>query len=231
MGLCMFLSVDCQVKKPKLAKHLLSCRASYVSCIDCSKVFAWNEWETHTSCVSEAQKYQGNLYQPKESTNKGQLKQDAWVDNVRQAIEDPKMDIAPQMRSQMEKLLGFDNIPRKQKAFTNFVKNSLKIWDEARIEAMWKIIAAANAKPAGNTNLGKSDQAKAWPGWKRAVDEELEASGGAMPWKRLCLRLVERFSETGSGCNGHGDDLELQALSSIPEEYCSDKDPTVTLVR
>lgn len=57
------------------------------------------------------------------STNKGQLKQDAWVpsslsteflfscilnfqissifhqvDNVRQAIEDPKMDIAPQMR-------------------------------------------------------------------------------------------------------------------------------------
>eukprot|EP00434_Breviolum_minutum_P037485 symbB.v1.2.033236.t1/scaffold4102.1/size44650/2 len=218
------------VKKPKLAKHLMSCRAEYV--------FAWNEWECHTSCVSEAQKYQGNLYQAKESSNKGQLKQDAWVENVRQAISKEGAPIPEPERSLLEKLLGFDNIPRKQKAFTNFVKNSLKIWDDRKIEAMWKIIGAANAKKEEPNGSGKPDiqpeakpeakkaNGKVWPGWKRAVDQELEANGGEMPWKRLCVRLADRYRETE---NRGSDDLELLALSNIPEEYCSFDAPTVTL--
>ncbi|CAE7542030.1 LYAR [Symbiodinium pilosum] len=223
------------VKKPKLAKHLQSCGSSWVSCIDCSKVFAWNEWEKHTSCMSEAQKYQGNLYQAKESTNKGQLKQDTWVDGVRRAIEDPQSDIAPQIRNLVQKLLGFDNIPRKQKPFGNFVKNSLKIWDQPKIDAMWDVIAVANAKPVNGKPTGAAGPAAAeenkpparagWPGWKRAIDEELKS--GAMPWKRLCTRVVERYRE--SGHSGDNDELELQALSSIPEDYCCPKTPTVKL--
>eukprot|EP00437_Effrenium_voratum_P037474 CAMPEP_0181463498 /NCGR_PEP_ID=MMETSP1110-20121109/34946_1 /TAXON_ID=174948 /ORGANISM="Symbiodinium sp., Strain CCMP421" /LENGTH=207 /DNA_ID=CAMNT_0023588199 /DNA_START=24 /DNA_END=644 /DNA_ORIENTATION=- len=190
------------VKKPKLAQHLQRCGSWTVSCIDCSKVFAWDEWQSHTSCVSEAQKYQGNLFQAKESSNKGQLKQDSWVDGVRRAIEDPQTDVAPQIRSLVQKLLGFDNIPRKQKAFGNFVKNSLKVWDESKIDAMWNVIASANskpvdAKPSGHaaTEPAKMPKAKAWPGWKRAIDEEL--TSGAMPWKRLCARVVERYRESG----------------------------------
>ncbi|OLP79259.1 Cell growth-regulating nucleolar protein [Symbiodinium microadriaticum] len=220
------------VKKPKLAQHLQRCGSWTVSCIDCSKVFAWDEWQSHTSCVSEAQKYQGNLFQAKESSNKGQLKQDSWVDGVRRAIEDPQTDVAPQIRSLVQKLLGFDNIPRKQKAFGNFVKNSLKVWDEAKIDAMWNVIASANSKPVDGkpsgqaaTEPAKMPKAKAWPGWKRAIDEEL--TSGAMPWKRLCARVVERYRESGHA--GDNDELELQALSSIPEDYCSSKTPDVML--
>ena len=66
---------------------------------------------------------------------------------------------------------------------------------------MWKIIADAT-KPSAEPGRGP-----ARPGWKRAVDEELEASGGAMPWKRLCVRVVERFRATEKG----GEHLELQA--------------------
>ena len=33
--------------------------------------------------------------------------------------------------------IGFDNIPRKQKPFGNFVKNSLKIWDDKKINEIW----------------------------------------------------------------------------------------------
>mmetsp|Transcript_88760 Transcript_88760/g.248374 ORF Transcript_88760/g.248374 Transcript_88760/m.248374 type:complete len:302 (+) Transcript_88760:71-976(+) len=148
------------VKKPKLKKHLESCGSHYVSCIDCCKVFAWNEWEVHTSCISEAQKYQGKLYEGKESSNKGQKKQDTWVDNVQKMVEDPTSAIAAHTRSNMEKLLGFTNIPRKQKPFANFVKNSCKIWDERKIGEMWDVIAAANAKPAApaTTEAPKAEQ-------------------------------------------------------------------------
>eukprot|EP00435_Cladocopium_sp_Y103_P024268 s3665_g5.t4 len=212
------------VKKPKLAKHLQSCQAHHVSCIDCSKVFGWNEWESHTNCVSEAQKYQGNLYQPKESSNKGQLKQDAWVDNVRKAISGST--IPPQIRCLLEKLLGFDNIPRKQKAFGNFVKNSVKVWDDSKIEAMWQVISKANAKPADQNANGENHKppevkkAREFPGWKRAIDEELEGAGGALPWKKLCRQVKNRYCETNPGV---ADDIESRVLSAIPEEYCSDE--------
>merc|ERR1712048_1078199 len=139
------------VKKPKLAKHLYSCGSHYVSCIDCSKVFAWNEWEAHTSCMSEAQKYEGKLFKEKESTNKGQRKQDAWLQNVQTKIEDPSSTISPQTKLMLEKLLGFDNIPRKQKPFTNFVKNSLKVWDDKKIGEIWDVISAANSAPKAVT--------------------------------------------------------------------------------
>ncbi|KZT71829.1 hypothetical protein DAEQUDRAFT_656985, partial [Daedalea quercina L-15889] len=48
--------------KPKLDKHYAQCHAS-VNCLDCSKVFHGpGEYKSHTSCVSEAEKYQKGLY-------------------------------------------------------------------------------------------------------------------------------------------------------------------------
>eukprot|EP00741_Cyanophora_paradoxa_P025526 tig00000383_g24632.t1 len=52
------------IKKPKLDNHVRSCRPRKVSCIDCSKEFDCMkaEYASHTSCVSEAEKYQKALY-------------------------------------------------------------------------------------------------------------------------------------------------------------------------
>jgi hypothetical protein len=55
---------NCQetVKKPRLDQHSWKCQASF-TCIDCSKTFYNSqEWKDHTSCISEAQKYQKALY-------------------------------------------------------------------------------------------------------------------------------------------------------------------------
>lgn len=50
------------VKKPKLDKHGSMCHSAF-TCIDCSKTFQGPaQWKSHTSCISEAEKYQGNLY-------------------------------------------------------------------------------------------------------------------------------------------------------------------------
>ncbi|ORE13131.1 hypothetical protein BCV71DRAFT_152798, partial [Rhizopus microsporus] len=48
------------IKKPKLPSH--RCRSTF-SCIDCSVTFQGRAWETHTSCITEAQKFQKHIYQ------------------------------------------------------------------------------------------------------------------------------------------------------------------------
>jgi len=228
------------VKKPKLAKHLQSCRSYYVSCIDCSKVFAWNEWESHTSCISEAQKYQGSLYQAKENNNKGQKKQDAWIENVEQLIHDPSSKIPPMLRSTLQKLLGFSNIPRKQKPFTNFVKASLKMHNEKQIAEIWEIISSANQKaapgkqtevaaPNGATIENGGNSPAQWAGWKRALDDELKILGGEAPWKKIRDGMVTRFREGNTGTKEADDHLGQKALASIPDSYLSKEDELIRM--
>jgi len=244
------------VKKPKLAKHLASCGSYYVSCIDCNKVFAWNEWEVHTSCISEAQKYQGDQYQPKDQKNSGKKKQDAWVENVEKKVADPGSNINPRTRQLLQKLLGFENIPRKPKPFANFVKNSLKLWDEKQIDDIWQVISSANsvtkdaaatpgaavsAAPAtaaaqaedGNSNkaavLVTPQNGKTWVSWKRSLDEELKSAGGELPWKKLRDTLVTRCCDSGAANGTSREDLKCQALACIPAEYLSKEDNLVRL--
>ena len=42
-----------------------------------------NDYAKHTSCISEAEKYGGKDYSEKENANKGQKKQDLWLEKVR----------------------------------------------------------------------------------------------------------------------------------------------------
>mmetsp|Transcript_50802 Transcript_50802/g.120712 ORF Transcript_50802/g.120712 Transcript_50802/m.120712 type:complete len:257 (-) Transcript_50802:42-812(-) len=239
------------VKKPKLAKHLATCRSQKVSCIQCLAEF-WAHgggWELHTRCISEAEKVEGTLYVHKESTNKGQQKQDAWLDNVRNRIEDPDAKIMPNIKALLEKLLDFSNIPRKQKPFGNFVKNSLRIWKDNEVNALWEVISAANAKPASVTaavkpqsGAGNQDAngatAKAdsevveapppkWSGWKRALDEELTEAGGELDWKLLRDRLVKRYRVSGEANGEEEETLGYKALVSIPKAYLSRDDEMV----
>jgi hypothetical protein len=50
------------VKKPKLDQHRTRCHGGF-DCIDCSTTFnSPAEYKGHTSCISEAEKYQKGLY-------------------------------------------------------------------------------------------------------------------------------------------------------------------------
>ncbi|PWY69508.1 hypothetical protein BO70DRAFT_365764 [Aspergillus heteromorphus CBS 117.55] len=59
--------------KKKLDPHRNQCRGATFTCIDCMVHFWGTEYRSHTSCMSEAQKYQGALY--KEKPVKNQRKQ------------------------------------------------------------------------------------------------------------------------------------------------------------
>ena len=50
------------MKKPKLDQHRMRCHSGY-DCIDCSTTFNTPaDYKGHTSCISEAEKYQKSLY-------------------------------------------------------------------------------------------------------------------------------------------------------------------------
>ncbi|EED18896.1 conserved hypothetical protein [Talaromyces stipitatus ATCC 10500] len=65
--------------KKKLDPHRGRCHGASFTCIDCMVHFQGNEYRSHTSCMTEAQKYQGALYKEKpqkgNNTNKQNKKQ------------------------------------------------------------------------------------------------------------------------------------------------------------
>lgn len=50
------------VVKKKLDQHQQRCHGAYFTCIDCSVTFYDNDHKKHTSCISEAEKYEKALY-------------------------------------------------------------------------------------------------------------------------------------------------------------------------
>ncbi|KAL4949909.1 hypothetical protein BDW69DRAFT_173341 [Aspergillus filifer] len=55
--------------KKKLDPHRNQCRGATFTCIDCMTHFQGTSYRAHTSCMSEAQKYQGALYKEKPTKN------------------------------------------------------------------------------------------------------------------------------------------------------------------
>ena len=135
-------------------------------CMDCGKRFEGEAYKEHLSCVSEAEKYQGKLFQAKE--NKGEVKQRSWIEGVQQRLEStPGVPHAPsppcrralaaspmrprrlavrarlsagfggaggsQLRQYAERLLAYENLPRKKAKFVNFAKNSLNLKARRRL--------------------------------------------------------------------------------------------------
>ena len=70
------------MKKNQVEKHAMQSRGCVsFSCMDCCKDFTLSSFKTHTSCVSEAQRYQGALYEgPGDGETKGVKKQKQWIE-------------------------------------------------------------------------------------------------------------------------------------------------------
>ena len=128
------------LKKQKVEHH--SCRGSY-SCIDCNVNFTGNEFEKHTKCVTEAERYQGNLYEGKE--DKGAKKQDTWMVSVRDAAESCKNN--SQLKGLLVRIAENDNVPRKKVKFLNFIRNSTRVGNKDLVEKAWDAIEKAGKPP------------------------------------------------------------------------------------
>lgn len=78
-----FICDICQetLKKPKLDNHFRRCPDAIFSCVDCSTTFTGTDYRAHTSCISEAEKYQKSLYKPTAKQAKKQEGQSARADS------------------------------------------------------------------------------------------------------------------------------------------------------
>ena len=140
-AMVFFVCEDCNetLKRLKVAQHLCRCSCSAITCVDCGATFHDDSYLQHATCMSEAERYEGNLYKaPKKKTA-----QDAWAELVQSACADRK-DAPPAAAKLLPRLQGFENIPRNQKKFCNWVKNSLNLrgGDAAAVDALWSYLVA-----------------------------------------------------------------------------------------
>ncbi|KAH8841335.1 hypothetical protein MCOR27_008736 [Pyricularia oryzae] len=77
--------------KKKLDPHRSRCHGATFTCIDCMTYFYGTDYRSHTSCISEEQKYQGALYKPKQPKRNQQNNQ---FENETPAAPEPPKDMA-----------------------------------------------------------------------------------------------------------------------------------------
>ncbi|OJJ66755.1 hypothetical protein ASPBRDRAFT_48703 [Aspergillus brasiliensis CBS 101740] len=70
--------------KKKLDPHRNQCRGASYTCIDCMVHFQGTQYRSHTSCMTEAQKYQGALYREKPTKNQRKAQQNNGRQNQKQ---------------------------------------------------------------------------------------------------------------------------------------------------
>ncbi len=64
----------------------------------------------------------------------------------------------PHINELMQKLLGFDNIPRKKPKFFNFVKNCMKVRNEYYIQQLWDIFESVNSHETNNSSIANNNE-------------------------------------------------------------------------
>ncbi|KAF6825502.1 LYAR-type C2HC zinc finger [Colletotrichum musicola] len=80
--------------KKKLDPHRNRCRGATFTCIDCMVYFPGTEYRSHTSCMSEAQKYQGALYKEKNNNNNNNNNNKKNKGNNNQQQHNPEPEMA-----------------------------------------------------------------------------------------------------------------------------------------
>ncbi|PAA91215.1 hypothetical protein BOX15_Mlig003050g6, partial [Macrostomum lignano] len=161
------------LKKNKVEQHLYRCRrARHVTCIDCQVDFDRESFKSHTSCISEMEKYSGPGYVAKPSANKGAKKQDDWFQRVQSAIDSCHQHPNSPLSRVLYKVRESSNVPRKQAKFINFCRNSLPWVNQAVIQQAWDLLTETAAASAPTQNSNEADSKKRSADAEAAADDE-----------------------------------------------------------
>ncbi|KAI6658011.1 Cell growth-regulating nucleolar protein-like [Oopsacas minuta] len=158
------------LKKNQVERHALQSRGcNSFSCMDCCKDFNLQSYKAHTSCVSEAQRYQGALYEgPEDGESKGAKKQKIWFEQVKQSIESSQ-HLSPRVSSLLSAIADYPNVPRKQKKFENFVGNSLRERNPKIIQQVWEAFSGQS-----KTDTLEKDSITKFPEQNESIIERQE---------------------------------------------------------
>lgn len=199
------------IKKNQVEKHYtLQCRnCEVLSCMDCGKDFYGDQYLQHTKCISEEEKYGGKDFKPKSSSNKGEIKQQEWINHIKETIATTK--VRPILERLLEQIITYPNVPRKKIKFQNFVKNCLKYNDTKLIEEAWEIFnqsqkqksekSKVNENPDENIQSEKRDEL--------ITNDSSDISNNENKKKKKKRKYEEHAVETKQPC------LEEMVVSSV----------------
>lgn len=145
-----------------------------MTCVDCNVTFPGDDYRTHTSCISEAERYERTVYRgvKKGEKSKGgkRTPQEAWNDIVEKAAE-RKEEADATIRGYLAQLVDCVNVPRKEKQFKNFTSNSLRLRGQDReVSMMWEFLVGLRQEK----NDAKEKEKKEEERKKEAVKEEIK---------------------------------------------------------
>ena len=89
--------------KKKLDQHIQRCYGAYFSCIDCSTTFEGTSYRNHTSCISEAEKYEKALYKGPKKKQQQQQQKTQEPKKVEQKKEEPTKKEEPKKKVESKK--------------------------------------------------------------------------------------------------------------------------------
>lgn len=110
-----------------------------LTCIDCNKDFWGDAYKEHIKCVTEAERYGGKNFKPQ--VFKGEAKQQEWTELLSRIIETQGM--TPPVREVFERMQNFNNVPRKEKPFKNFLQSSMGVRNPSLAQDVWQTIQKA----------------------------------------------------------------------------------------
>lgn len=124
------------VPKKKCEKHFRRCPDAYFTCLDCQKTFYGNDYIKHTSCISEAEKYQKGLYRGKKNKKKtNQIK----VQQDKKKSEAPKGTGKDNTKFSVAKYLKKNHKKSLYQVFKDVKKNDKSIKDKKQFLKLLKV--------------------------------------------------------------------------------------------
>ncbi|KAK8778660.1 hypothetical protein V5799_019999, partial [Amblyomma americanum] len=96
-------------------------------------------YKEHIKCVTEAERYGGKNFKP--PVFKGEVKQQEWTELLSKIIA--THDVAPRVRGVFERMQSFNNVPRKEKPFKNFLQSSMGVRNPSLAQDVWQTIQNA----------------------------------------------------------------------------------------
>lgn len=181
------------LKKNQVDKHAHTCKSCYaVTCVDCQVVFHGDDYAAHTTCVSEAEKYEKSLFRPK--TGAKPKAQDVWNALVEDIVS-MKSQAPAQVQPYLERLSSLNNVPRNQKKFINFARNSLNIRSDGLLESLWKFMDTCRVQKEGESEAASSSAATQAVDAPAAVPPTATEEGKSKKEKRKRDDEVEEVKE------------------------------------
>ncbi|CAO3646203.1 unnamed protein product [Mucor fragilis] len=120
------------VKKPKLNQHGNRCYATF-TCIDCSTTFQGTSYQSHNSCMTEAEKFQKHIYQNKNAPAAAPVKSKPEPKKAAAAATKP-ISIVDQLNEKKRKADSNKEEEEKSKSKKSKSSSSLSTWSADELD-------------------------------------------------------------------------------------------------